>query len=178
MLQQYVERSPLNPPYWHNEPASVGLLAAAAWRAGVPALTEYAARKRGSKGRVDMQVLFPDVEDFVEGKVVWPQSEREFYLIGNALNEAGVDARSIELDRGRRIAAVFAGPMVRDVEAVSVPAEIDSLCSFVSDQCPHCYAWYFPDSLRCFKGSLGVSDYPDHYQPGVALGMRALEDDR
>ena len=44
-------------PFWYNERASIGTIAAAARLAKGAALEEYSARKRGARGRADLWIL-------------------------------------------------------------------------------------------------------------------------
>src|SRR5208337_1881210 len=61
-------------PYFYNERANIGILSAAAWKAGWTALKEFGSRKRGKKnGRTDLYIWDGNRNkgEYIEAKLGW-----------------------------------------------------------------------------------------------------------
>ena len=118
-------------PFWYNERASLGSIAAAAWLANGVALEEYSARKREARGRADLWILIDGERFAIEAKQAWPsigtraqglpaQDSRKW------LNAAKRAARELSKDEGLRVGLVCIAPSLPE-------GEINQLESLVRD---------------------------------------------
>jgi hypothetical protein len=146
-------------PWWYNERASIGFLAAAIWRAGGVALEEFATDKatspgRRGKGRGDLYAVIDGCELYAEAKQVWydPPTRQPCGFadaVRAALAVAHSAARRHKSSHGRRYAVVCAAPRLAAPHAVAVdPRQVDAQIAkwWMSFQQITCTAkaWYFP----------------------------------
>ena len=74
LLKRYCRFMGDDAPYFYSERANIGVLAAAAWRAGWVALEEFGIRKHTKqKGRADLWFwpIDQDKEEYIEAKQKW-----------------------------------------------------------------------------------------------------------
>lgn len=155
-------------PYWYNERANVGILAAAAWRCGYVALEEYADNKRNKKsetdndeerdrlGRVDLWIGRPDDAsgELIEAKLRWlnigtaSTSKSELQA---GLNIAIDDARRSKTGKGATLGLTFFVPGFA-ADNNNPPADMEqrlqALLGDVENMEASAKAWYFPEKFR------------------------------
>ena len=107
-------------PYWYNERANVGFVAAAVWKLGGVAIEEYSIDKQShkAKGRADLRFYIPrfEMKYSVEAKVQWPGGSTNANaecdrLLGRAAEQIKQHTR----DKGYlRMALLFVAPDTSD----------------------------------------------------------------
>jgi len=123
LIMKYVEEFPDDPPLWSTERANVGILAAAAWKAGGLSLEEYDAEKlkgkKRKKRRVDLFIRTANKREFVcEAKQALIRIDPKTKVgdvhkeIDAWLSEAVTDVRRIEGEEACRLGVFFAIPRV------------------------------------------------------------------
>jgi len=164
--------------WWHNERASTGVFAIAAWRPGEVALEEYGAKKGVGKdnymGRSDLYLTNRSHDFVVEAKQSWitlAQISDGLDDISNNLDQACRDAMRSSDPVSRRIGVVFVVPRFR------VPVQRDrnrivkmwlkELEAVSSDA----FCWASPKEALKLKAE-GL------FYPGVALIARAVKKSR
>lgn len=162
--------------YYYNERASVGVLAAAAWKAGPQwvALEEFVTDKNGGsegnyRGRCDL--FIGDDRDFsvaIEAKQHWPQlapQDNAVAALQASLNEANRDARGLaETEALYRLGACFAAPsFATEVDEANEKRLAKWLDEVRELEDVHALAWHFPSSARHLQGT------DERYYPGTAL---------
>ena len=180
MIPQYAARtrpvlgSP-DYPFWYNERASLGSIAAAAWLANGVALEEYSARKRASRGRADLWILIDGARFAIEAKQAWLSLGTRArgspsQLCQRWLSAAKRDARRLSKEEGFRVGLVCIAPFLPE-------GEIDHLESRLRDFCYEVgrigvgMAWWF-DPIHSPR-----DDEERRLYPGVlALLARAAND--
>jgi len=122
VLVSYSRRNPVKDlPWWYRERPQVGLLAAAAWRAGGGALeewkTEKGTRLQRSYGRNDLWIFRGKRQWFIEAKHAWCDilpngvSQTSVKKMQSELNAAKSAARKLNQDCHQRVAALFVSPI-------------------------------------------------------------------
>ena len=127
-------------PWWYNERACIGTLAAAIWRSGGTAFEEYtsekvkdhselASLKKPDHGRTDLFFSHYGKDYIVEAKQWWPNLESvESHIVGlaEALKKAENDVRAVNEESDDRLSVVFAVPK-------AVHSVLGNLSSLVRD---------------------------------------------
>lgn len=160
-------------PYWHSERANVGLLSAAAWRAGLVALEEFPAQRSAQgnvkTGRCDLWIYSehePD-GDAYEAKWSWSSVQSFREDITHYLDEACAEVASlIDTFYERRCGLLFAIPQCTTSVNIEDFVTIANRCLMQNEV--HAIAWAFPFDIR--KTSEG------ELQPGVVLLLRKQSD--
>lgn len=181
--------------WWHNERASISLLAGAAWKSGWVALEEFGATKRGHRdeeersdrtGRCDLYVCNEEVSFAIEAKQAWQGiGERVNDTTSNinvqlqaAWNDAGY-LHSYEADR--RLAVTFITPYLpisevldessNQIDGKKLREKVLNWLDEVEDfqklrNKPVRYAFYFPaDGYRY------INEFTGRVFPGVVVVM-------
>ncbi|MBT0664510.1 hypothetical protein KI809_09380 [Geobacter pelophilus] len=174
-------------PYWYNERANVGVLAAAAWRCGRIALEEFQHEKaidvssdkesdrttgKSKNGRCDLWICDDRSEEIIEAKFKWLNmcSEKMDDFAKSCLDAAVDDAIKTYKARndnttkavGVSFLPVYAkADKIGDIEALDeiITKTIKSACKAPADL----VAWSFPNRLRKY-----ISE-SSNYLPGVIL---------
>ncbi len=162
-------------PYWYNERANVGLVAAAAWRSGGLALEEYpqnkASRPGGTwQGRADLWLSVETHEFVIEAKQCFPLlngGTPPKTVVTKLLKAARQDATRSAVRNARSLGMVFVSPRspkpFEDKRCSPLRdwiAELDSVDFDVM-------AWCFPETVRHLK-----SARTGHIYPGVVAVAR------
>ncbi len=75
IMEDYIEKSKDDLPYWHSERANTGFLAAAAWKIGALAIEEYFTKRVYSSkrynGQCDLWIKYKNFEFSAEAKQLW-----------------------------------------------------------------------------------------------------------
>ncbi|WP_419307911.1 hypothetical protein J8402_04270 [Chromohalobacter israelensis] len=180
-------------PWWHNERASISLLAGAAWRKGWVALEEFGTSKRGHKipseergervGRCDLYVTNREVSIAMEAKQAWQrigyrsQADKE---VRDKLQSAWGDTGYLHAyEADKRFAATFIVPNlpaseVEDGDAISPTLLREKVLEWLELMAGFCrrpgkpvsFAYFFPSD-----GERYWNDYTGTVYPGVVLVM-------
>jgi hypothetical protein len=177
-------------PYWYNERANIGVLAAAAWRCGRIALEEFQYEKidvssngetdetaqKKWNGRCDLWISNDRSEEIVEAKFKWlnMRSEKMTEFAASCLESAVSDAANTKgNDEIKAIGVAFLpvyakADKVGDIEALEkvIAETIVSACQSPADL----VAWCFPKRLRDHIG-----EKYNNYLPGIILLAKAAK---
>lgn len=167
-------------PYWYNERANVGFLAAAAWHLGGVSIWEYSVKAmsdiKAATRFPDLWIRIPQLKlnCEIQAKIVWG---------GNALLDqayrgiaaAADDLRKLPSDHTRApigVALCFACPMVRSSsEGSNILKEFITRFETMSERDSYLAAAYEPQ--------VGAPvEYEGYYYPGVVLMGRVVWDTR
>ncbi len=158
-------------PYWFNERANVGVLAAAAWQADFVSLEEHQVDKISSestskKGRNDLYISSEEEQLYIEAKVVFPNIANINRLkksIDLRMDKAIADTKKLEEDLPKAT-LVFIAPYSKDKKMANTD-EIDNFKSLIMNHSSPVKAWAFP------KMKKPPVSHDGKYYPGVALIM-------
>jgi hypothetical protein len=171
-VEAYVKRLGHNDaPWWYNERATIGSLAAAAWAAKAVALEEYSTQKgkdaSSYSGRCDLRIHARSGSLACEVKQAWcgvgRRAKNGHITVKEALRRACADARSLTKNEGRRFGVCFAVPHLppRDEDHIDTQLKIWLQQLSEIDYCS--IAWVFPAKSRKLQNWRG------YYYPGVAV---------
>lgn len=123
-------------PYWYNERANVGVLSAAAWKAGFVSLEEFQSNKfaiasapadtscssakespRTKKGRCDLYIADANKEFFIEAKVSYPSIHNLAKCFDAGMAKIAKDKRNVGDKDSYHLSALFCAPYAADVQA-------------------------------------------------------------
>jgi hypothetical protein len=173
LVERYCEATQgIDAPYWHRERSNVGLLAAAAWQAGLISLEEFASRRgrrSGSHGRCDLWIAPPGVHDGDAYEAKYEQVAPSWFRdpVGPALKEALGQVRALQAPYyNRRFGVVFACILIPRDEQQDPDAAIWSAIEAAKVLNPLGVAWSFPASMR--EHTLN-SPWEGYSCPGVVL---------
>ena len=170
-------------PWWYTERASIGTLAAAAWRLHWVALEEFSNAKRASGGtrhatknsvgRCDLLVCdrLHDQDYLIEAKEYWPRlrsgppGNRFSAILSKARTEA---ARVIPHEGAKRLAAVFVTPSIPGSYGHEIEGHLRRYVEWFSGLDRSAVAWTFPRRAR------GLTTAKGRTYPGVILVLRPL----
>jgi hypothetical protein len=123
VLAAYAQAVPGDLPWWYNETAAVGFLAAATWRAGGVAIVDFdnkrqsTERKRAIRGRCDLYLKHRESAFYAEAKQVFhwlddtPDHSYASDDIRRRLDEAAAQVSGLKCDEDASLfALVFASP--------------------------------------------------------------------
>ncbi len=161
-------------PYWFNERANVGVLAAAAWQAGFVSLEEHQIDKVSSegsskKGRNDLYISSEEDDLYIEAKVIFPDISDINKLeqsIDLKMKHAIEATQELEGDIPKA-ALLFIAPYSQDKKKAN-KEEIDAFKNLIKNHSSPVKAWSFPEQAQT---SLS---HDDKYYPGVALIMTGV----
>jgi len=148
-------------PWWYNERAAIGVLAAAAWRARGFAFEEFTADKSsGCKGqpkyhgRIDLYLKAGKQQFIAEAKWCWSAALRAGVgttrHMGQALKTACKDVRRCPSNGQRKLGILFVMPYIPNTEQNNVDQHISEwLAALKRVECS-CSAWVFPKESRQF----------------------------
>jgi len=187
-IEKYCRMSGGEAPYWFTERANVGLLAAAAWRAGAVALEEFQHEKSEpdisetgntaepitKNGRCDLWVCHGTKSERIEAKFRWlnMNSERIAELAEKSLGEALKDASKSMSDDGQPAVGVAFFPLF--VKATVVAGEkvvedyIEETIVILRKVDADLIAWCFPARLRSDLSENG------YCRPGVVMLVKRV----
>ncbi len=170
-------------PWWYNERASTGVLAAAAWKCNAIAFEEYATdkrhRKRGKRqaknytGRNDLYLKIGKREYILEAKNVFPTAfptpENSLPKIRSVLKQAIHDVKNNRESGVRKLAAVFVAPRFYLKRMKNRKQAIGKWIDVVSKIRCSARAWIFPNEAIKHAESNGKRLYP-----GVVLILKEV----
>jgi hypothetical protein len=180
-------------PYWYNERANIGILAAAAWRCGRIALEEFQHHKIDASlddeqldqeqntryGRCDLWISDDRKAEIIEAKFRWLNmlSNKMDELAGSCLKAAVLDAKStvkVRPDIIRGIGVAFL-PTYAKSEKVGDENDLEKVIfNSISSVCKNTdsdiVAWCFPKLLRKHVG-----EKYNNYLPGTILIAKTVE---
>jgi len=167
-------------PWYYNERAHLGLLASSVWKKNGIAFEEFVTRKkrkrvrkrkfRSYSGRQDIYICLLNQEFIGEAKNCWIKlsslNRISAKSINNKLKVAGEDTRKCPKYGEKRIAVVFAIPMIQSSEKKNIDKFLKKwIETVVSDVNFSCCSWIFPSITRNFR-------YNDSIYPGIALFIK------
>lgn len=174
---------PIDVPWWYNERASLSVLAGAVWQCGGIAFEEFSDTKRSVSpkserfankysGRVDIYMEINGHEFKGETKFFWigastlwkDQTEYMKWF----LDEARRDIRKSRPDGQRRLAIVFATPIVSKKRRTDIKELVTRFVEQVKRLDGDAFAWVFPDLERSISSSKGLF-------PGAAIIVREVK---
>ncbi|MCR6629954.1 MAG: hypothetical protein NVV74_07825 [Magnetospirillum sp.] len=181
LIDDYCAIHPKDVPYYYNERANVGLLAAAAWGPGSGSLEEYACERDHDEGQVrwgraDLYLYDQNNSATIEAKQIWwtPQTTENHI---RAQLEAAANQAGTNREANVAVAAVFATLMLScrdDVQAGR--ADVQAQCRRAVDQMNNVgtdlTAWVMP----CMENPL-VHNNRDEVSclwPGIVLGLQVV----
>ena len=175
-------------PYWYNERANIGVLAAAAWRCGRIALEEFQYEKidvshngetdetaqKKWNGRCDLWISDDRSEEIVEAKFKWlnMNSEKLPELAVSTLDDAVRDAENTKgNDEVNAIGVAFL-PLYARVDKVENIEKLiaETIKRAIELKGPHLVAWCFPARLRNH-----IAEKNNNYLPGIVLLAKATK---
>lgn len=175
-------------PYWYNERANIGVLAAAAWRCGRIALEEFQHQKvdalsdgepedaaqKSRNGRCDLWISGDSSEEIVEAKFRWlnMSSEKMAKIAETCLDAALIDAIATQKARNDGIKAIGVAflPVYANADKVGdIEVDITKTIKSASKLQADLVAWCFPKRLR-----ENISE-KNNYLPGVIMLAKAVK---
>jgi len=150
-------------PYWHNEKANLGLLAAAAWMAEIVTLQDAATRKQNEEGErnvsADLLIASSDERAFIQATQRWPKVNN--LNLTQPLLEATSDAKRISYASDLKLGCLFVAP--QKAQQSATPEELQDMIDDLQKENTCAVAWYFPYAYRKLRNEAG------HYHPGIAV---------
>ncbi|MBI6618256.1 hypothetical protein [Pseudomonas corrugata] len=150
-------------PYWHNEKANLGLLAAAAWMAEMVTLQDAATRKQNEEGErnvsADLLIASSDERAFIQATQRWPKVNN--LNLTQPLLEATSDAKRISYASDLKLGCLFVAP--QKAQQSATPEELQDMIDDLQKENTCAVAWYFPYAYRKLRNEAG------HYHPGIAV---------
>ncbi|KHK64366.1 MULTISPECIES: hypothetical protein [Pseudomonas] len=150
-------------PYWHNEKANLGLLAAAAWMAEMVTLQGAATRKQNEEGErnvsADLLIASSDERAFIQATQRWPKVNN--LNLTQPLLEATSDAKRISYASDLKLGCLFVAP--QKAQQSATPEELQDMIDDLQKENTCAVAWYFPYAYRKLRNEAG------HYHPGIAV---------
>ncbi len=153
-------------PFWYNERANMGSIAAAAWLADGVALEEYSAPKGESRGRADLWILLDGKQFAFEAKQAWPSigaraRKRPSQDCREWLEAAKRDARELSESEGTPVGLVFVTPSLPGAEVDRLDSHLRNFLDEIGRK-GFGMAWWFdpehpaedPDDGRLYPGAL------------------------
>lgn len=179
--QLYYELSPNNAPWWYNERASIGSLAAAVWLCEGIAFEEYMTDKNvrdgcdkeelvGGRGDIFFRVCQTGFR--AEAKQAWGKlrgySQRSYIdkNLTNALEEAR--RRPVE-KREHRIGILFLSPNIPEKFGDEIDEKIADWVKILQNTRDAACAWTFPAAARKH-----LSEDEHKIYPGCAILIKAM----
>ncbi|WP_174874809.1 hypothetical protein [Vogesella oryzae] len=189
-IERYSRITDGGAPYWFNERANVGVLAASAWRCGRIALEEFQYEKvdvsnsedtdeeaiKKWNGRCDLWMRGDRIEEIVEAKFKWLNlcSDKTNENALTCLDQAVKDAANTKGHDEIRAVGVAFLPVYAKVDKVgdieSLEVLISDKVASISKQSVDLVAWCFP-----FRVRKSVSEKYRNYLPGVILLASAVK---
>ena len=183
-IEKYARMSGGEAPYWYNERANIGLLAAAAWRTGGVALEEFQHEKSEPKisedgetvetmtrnGRCDLWICLGTKSERIEAKFRWLNmaSDRIAEFAEESLNKALNDASKSKCDDAQGAVGVSFFPIFVKANKVTVerPIEnyIEQTIANLRKVDSDLIAWSFPIRFRSHVG-----EKYNNLLPGVVM---------
>jgi len=158
-------------PYFYSERANIGVLSAAAWRAGWVSLEEFNIKKHLTKrGRCDLW-FWPldkneEEDEYVEAKLEW-----KFGKVSNMLDKAKEDVKKLRLSNNYKhllIGLVFYCPMIKRQPKINIDSKINEIINLKKSIDWDVVAWSFPKESRGLR--IGA-----FYYPGIVLFAKIAE---
>ena len=150
-------------PYWHNEKANLGLLAAAAWMAEMVTLQDAATRKQNEEGErnvsADLLIASSDERAFIQATQRWPKVNN--LNLTQPLLEATSDAKRISYASDLKLGCLFVAP--QKAQQSATPEELQDMIDDLQKENTCAVAWYFPYAYRKLRNEGG------QYHPGIAV---------
>jgi hypothetical protein len=168
-------------PWWHNERAWVGVLAAATWKAGGRAFEEYSdekikrpkkGRPKKVSGRVDLWIRIGSKEYVIEAKHIYVNigGRKSLPKINDAIKVLRSDISRVRAYPGqKKLRMVCVTPCL----IKSKGEQIDELITRFLIQPPSrikgaTMAWIFPEAFRTFSGG------DKYFYPGAVVILKPL----
>ncbi|WP_434558209.1 hypothetical protein J3P95_18465 [Pseudomonas sp. Z5-35] len=153
-------------PYWHDEKANLGLLAAAAWMAEMVTLQNAPTRKQNEEGErnasADLLIASSDERVFIQATQRWPKVNN--LNLTQPLQEAASDAKRISYASDLKVGCLFVAP--QKVQQSATPEELQDMIDDLQKENTCAVAWYFPYAYRKLRNEAG------HYHPGIAVLLK------
>ncbi|MBC3365840.1 hypothetical protein [Pseudomonas sp. SWRI154] len=153
-------------PYWHDEKANLGLLAAAAWMAEMVTLQNAPTRKQNEEGErnasADLLIASSEERVFIQATQRWPKVNN--LNLTQPLQEAASDAKRISYASDLKVGCLFVAP--QKVQQSATPEELQDMIDDLQKENTCAVAWYFPYAYRKLRNEAG------HYHPGIAVLLK------
>lgn len=183
-IEKYSRMSGGEAPYWYNERANIGLLAAATWRTGGIALEEFPHGKSEPKisddgktqetvtrnGRCDLWICHGTKSERIEAKFRWLNmaSDRIAEFAEESINKAVKDASKSKSDDGQAAVGVTFLPLFVKASKITdektIELYIEETIATLRNLDVDLIAWCFPIRLRSYVGE----DYGNQL-PGIVM---------
>lgn len=164
-------------PWWFNERADLSILAGSIWKANEVAVEEFVSEKRRISpssgklsrrysGRIDFYFSVKNQHFIAETKDCWSgagdESTDPTFRIGKRLDAALADIRKVKSYGDRKLAILFAKPMIPAKKRRDAPRLIKRWLKLVRTIEADAFAWYFPENARRIKWS-------NRLYPGIVI---------
>ncbi|MCF7864356.1 MAG: hypothetical protein K9L89_06180 [Kiritimatiellales bacterium] len=149
-------------PWWYNERASVGLLAAALWKTGGYAFEEYSTKKKGKVGRVDLEFGTGNEVFVAEAKQCWIRNMGKTdptNRIKQSFKAATEDVKRCNTMGMGKLAIVFGVPSMNEADSdLAFRENVAHFLDYANEVDAGAMAWVFPGS-KC-QPTIGGKIYP------------------
>jgi hypothetical protein len=148
-------------PYYYYERTNIGILSAAACKAGWVSLEEFGFRKRGKKqGRADLWICREKADrgEYIEAKQIW-----NFSSFNKALLAAKKDAKKLLLSReddSLRVGVVFVPHGFNNESKEIIDNDIEELIKQGLKSDFDAIGWTFPEPTRNLIDGVNKKIYP------------------
>ncbi len=174
LVQKYCRKVAGDAPYYYNERANVGLLAAAIARCNWPALEEFPNEKKvrssRSDGRVDLFAHISGSEFWIEAKQGWINLGGRLALENSlkAIDEAVADIKRCEVEAVCKLGIAFLVPHILRRKAQHIDAQLEEYLNRLGKEQLDAFAWCFPEETKMLEGGNG------YIYPGVVLAKKRV----
>jgi hypothetical protein len=150
LIKRYCRYMEDDLPYCWSERSNIGVLAAAAWRAGWVALEEFGNKRRAQRhGRSDLYI-YPcdrDKGEFIEAKQAWSINGAR-----NALGRSEEDAKCLDQVKSNLyIGVAFVSPIIQEKYEQDIDNKIQQIITTALNINCDGVAWSFPVNARSLK---------------------------
>ncbi len=150
-------------PYWYDEKANLGLLAAAAWMAEMVTLQDTQTRKQLEEGernaRANLLIASSETRAYLQATQRWPRVNS--LNLTQALAEITSDAKRISYSSDLKLGCLFVAP--QKAQHGATPEELQDMVDDLQKEHSCAVAWYFPYAYRKLRNEAG------NYHPGIAV---------
>ena len=153
-------------PYWYDEKANLGALAAAAWMAEMVTLQQTPSRTQTEEGernaRADLLIATSEDRAYLQATQRWPRVNS--LNLTQALADITSDAKRISYASDLKLGCLFVAP--QKAQQSATPEELQDMVDDLQKEHTCAVAWYFPYAYRKLRNEAG------NYHPGIALLLK------
>lgn len=169
-------------PYWYNERANVGILSAAAWKAGMVSLEEFQSHKHAvpsetdqtaqaenqiGKGRCDLYLADSTNEFFIEAKVCFPSITSNASCFDAGMSKIAKDRKNVGGKDSFHLSALFCAPHSYGTAASS--KDIAQHLALAQEIEVDAHAWVAPAQAQ------KAGSHNNRYYPLISLFIKLVQ---